>query len=57
MKRVCNIVEDDQSEADQTEDDSVDDAEAIRREVMFATYQKWRHDFDIEFENCNVDEL
>ena len=43
MKRSCDIVEEDQAEEDSTED-----AEAKSRKVMFATYQKWRRDFDIE---------
>ena len=40
MKRGCDNVE-----GDQAEEDSIEDAEAIRRKV---TYQKWRHDFDTE---------
>ena len=43
MKSGCNIVEEDQTEAD-----SIKDAEAKSRKVMFATYQKWRRDFNIE---------
>ena len=40
--------EEDQAEEDQAEEDSIEDAEAKRRKVMFATFQKWHHDFDIE---------
>ena len=43
MKRGCDNVE-----GDQAEEDSIEDAEAKRRKVTFATYQKWRRVFDIE---------